>query len=77
MNEDWLVRLRESAELWANEVRMRKEAADAIEALQAECDRQKGVIASVNGRCDHLGMRLGEVIRERDALRNALESVNG
>lgn len=40
-----------------------------IEApLRAEIARQRDVIGSVNSRCDHLGMRLGEVIRERDAL---------
>ena len=48
------------------------EAADEIERLQAEGDRQQTVIRSVNGRCDHLGIRLGELIRERDALRDAI-----
>lgn len=70
-------RLRESAELWAHEVRTRKEAVTAIEALQAETERQKGVIASVSGRCDHLGMRLGEVLRERDALRARVAELEG
>jgi hypothetical protein len=39
------------------------------DAQAAEIERQREVIAKVNARCDHLGMRLGEVIRERDALR--------
>ena len=38
------------------------EAADEIERLMS-------VVARVNARCDHLGMRLGEVISERDKLR--------
>ena len=38
------------------------EAADEIERLMS-------VVAAVNARCDHLGMQLGEVIRERDKLR--------
>lgn len=40
---------------------------------RAEIVRQTGVISRANLRCDHLGMRLGEVIRERDALRVALD----
>jgi len=38
-----------------------------IERLYAELDRQREVIRRLNLRCDHLGIRLGEVIRERDA----------
>jgi hypothetical protein len=38
-------------------------------SLVAEVARQKSVISTVNAECDHLGMRLGEVIKERDALR--------
>jgi hypothetical protein len=41
------------------------------DAQAAEIERQREVIAKVNARCDHLGMRLGEVIRDRDALRAA------
>lgn len=43
----------------------------AIQAAIAEIERQKQVIARLNGRCDHLGMRLGEVIAERDKLRQS------
>jgi hypothetical protein len=31
------------------------------DAQAAEIERQREVIAKVNARCDHLGMRLGEV----------------
>lgn len=45
------------------------EAAEALEQLAAEDKRLSAQLANVNARCDHLGMRLGEVIKERDALR--------
>ena len=48
------------------------EAADEIERLRAEEQRLCSVVASVNSKCDHLGMRLGEVIRERNKLLEAL-----
>ena len=54
--------------------RLCEEAADEIERLRAEIERLHGVVRHVNSRCDHLGMRLGEVIRERDAL---LATVSG
>jgi hypothetical protein len=38
-----------------------------LEEALAEIERQRAVIVRLNARCDHLGMRLGEVIRERDA----------
>lgn len=47
-------------------------AAAEIERLHVENERLRGVVGSANSRCDHLGMRLGEVIRERDALRTEL-----
>lgn len=37
--------------------------------LAAEIARQTEVIRRVNARCDHLGIRLGEVIKERDDMR--------
>lgn len=45
-------------------------AADKLRQQASEIDRQRDVIGKVNARCDHLGMRLGEVIRERDAALN-------
>lgn len=54
-----------------------KEARAKIEAeferLQRELDRRSEVITQVNARCDHLGIRLGEVIRARDGLQRELE----
>ncbi len=50
-----------------------KSAEIDIVAANAEIDRQREVIRSLNARCDHLGIRLGEVIRERDKLRAAIE----
>lgn len=44
----------------------------ALATAAAEIERQRAVIRKVNARCDHLGMRLGEVIRERDALRASI-----
>jgi hypothetical protein len=46
---------------------------ECLRLLHSEIARQRDVIGTVNARCDHLGMRLGEVIRERDALRAAAE----
>ena len=43
-------------------------AVSALPALLAEIERQREVIGRVNAKCDHLGIRLGEVIAERDAL---------
>lgn len=40
-------------------------------ALRAENERLSKVVSNVNRRCDHLGIRLGEVIAERDALLHA------
>lgn len=49
------------------------EAADALNELAAEVERLSAQLAKVNARCDHLGMRLGEIIKERDdALRGWL-----
>lgn len=49
------------------------DAADALEELTAENKRLSAQLAKVNARCDHLGMRLGEIIKERDdALRGWL-----
>lgn len=45
--------------------------AHEIRRLRSEVDRQCGVIRDVNARCDHLGMRLRDVMAERDALRAA------
>lgn len=45
---------------------------DESDNAQREIERLMGVVRHVNSRCDHLGMRLGEVIRERDALRALL-----
>ena len=42
---------------------------DELEKAKREIDRLLRVVAAVNARCDHLSMRLGEVIRERDKLR--------
>lgn len=42
-------------------------AAQLLREAAIEIDRQRGVIGMVNARCDHLGMRLGDAIRERDA----------
>jgi hypothetical protein len=43
-------------------------ALNELEGLRKEAERQSTVIAKVNARCDHLGIRLGEVMRERDEL---------
>ena len=40
-----------------------------ITALLAEVERLSLVVRRLNGQVDHLGIRLGEVIRERDVLR--------
>lgn len=55
-------RLRERAEAAA-------ESWNALQRALKEIERQSGVIRKLNGQCDHLGIKLGEVIRERDALR--------
>lgn len=47
-------------------------SADSREQLLAEIERQRAVITKVNAYADHLGIRLGEVIRERDALARQL-----
>jgi hypothetical protein len=39
-----------------------------ITALLAEIERLSATVRHLNGQVDHLGIRLGEVIRERDAL---------
>lgn len=44
-----------------------------VTALIQEIDRQREVIGRVNARCDHLGIRLGEIKRERDALKKQAE----
>lgn len=49
--------------------------ADTLREAAKEMERLRGVVASVNSRCDHLGMRLGEVMRERDRLRELLRLV--
>lgn len=49
-------------------LRALEQAEADLDAFVAEVERQKGVISAVNARCDHLGMRLGDVIKERDAL---------
>jgi hypothetical protein len=43
------------------------------DALKADAERLSDVVSKVNARCDHLGIRLGEVIDERDALLAALK----
>lgn len=40
-------------------------------SLAAEVGRQREVIGRLNAQCDHLGMRLRDVMAERDALRAA------
>lgn len=40
----------------------------------AEIQRLSDVVSKVNSRCDHLGIRLGEVIAERNALAEANEA---
>ena len=42
---------------------------DELGKAEREIARLMGVVVAVNSRCDHLGMRLGEVILERDKLR--------
>lgn len=42
------------------------DAAETIEHASAEIERLQAELALVNARCDHLGMRLGEVIQDRD-----------
>jgi len=48
---------------------MRAYTQAAIAALEAENQRLREVVSKVNDRCDHLGMSLGEIKSERDALR--------
>ena len=48
-------------------------AAACLRTQLAEIERLSGVVSKVNKHCDHLGIRLGEVMRERDALLEALE----
>jgi uncharacterized coiled-coil DUF342 family protein len=43
--------------------------------LLAEVDRQREVIRSLNGRCDHLGMSLRDIKAERDELRAVVREV--
>ena len=45
-------------------------AADKLRQQAAEIERLQQVVSRVNSRSDHLGIRLGEVIRERDAALN-------
>ena len=45
---------------------------DELDKTEREIARLMGVVSTVNSRCDHLGIRLGEVIRERAAMRDAL-----
>ncbi len=40
-----------------------------VDRLEAENERQSGVIRSLNGKCDHLGMTLRDIKAERDAAR--------
>jgi len=40
-----------------------------VAALEAENQRLREVVSKVNDRCDHLGMSLGEIKAERDALK--------
>lgn len=42
-----------------------------ITTILDEIERLTLVVRKLNGQVDHLGIRLGEVIRERDALRDA------
>lgn len=46
---------------------MRAYAQQHIAALKQEIARQKEVIASVNARCDHLGMSLRDIKADRDS----------
>ena len=46
---------------------MRAYAQQHIAALEQEIARQKEVIASVNARCDHLGMSLRDIKADRDS----------
>jgi len=50
-------------------------AQSAIAALEAENQRLREVVSKVNDRCDHLGMSLGEIKAERDALRAECEGL--
>jgi hypothetical protein len=43
-----------------------------VTALRAENSRMQSVVSTVNARCDYLGITLGEIKRERDALKAAL-----
>jgi len=52
-------------------------AADALEELTAENKRLSVQLTKVNARCDHLGIRLGEVIRERDEMRTDTDLTTG
>lgn len=45
-----------------------------LRSQHAEIERLSDVVSKVNARCDHLGIRLGEVIAERDALAEANEA---
>ena len=45
------------------------------DALRAELERLSDVVSKVNARCDYLGIRLGDVMRERDALLKAAKLV--
>lgn len=70
MDEDLIQRLR------AYPVNLSIEAADRIEALEAEVERQKTVIGNLNATIDHLGMK-GRDSKTRDTalLRQALEAL--
>jgi len=57
------------------EDQMRSYAQAAIAALEAETQRLREVVSKVNDRCDHLGMSLGEIKAERDALRAECEGL--
>jgi hypothetical protein len=59
---DLIKRLRSAALPGTRRAALDCEAADEIE-------HQTDVIRKLNGKCDHQGIRLGEVIAERDALR--------
>ena len=45
-------------------------AADKLRQQAAEIERLQQVVSRINAGCDHLGIRLGEVMRERDAALN-------
>ena len=51
-------------------------AAQRLRCQAAEIERQRKVIATVNARCDHLGMSLRDIKAERDLFRSLLNEWN-